>query len=185
MRPAPRPAPSATEESFDEFAAFAMPRLRRVAYAYCRDWHHADDAVQGALERVYGAWSRVRPGDAYGYTRTTLVRLLVSEGRRPWRRHEISTDDPTAHEHPRSGSPLVASHTGSSEHDLLSLLADLTPGQRAVVVLRYVEHLSVAETARTLGCSEGTVKSQTHAARQSLRVLLTDQSDPSQQGASR
>lgn len=181
MRPASRPAPQA-QESFDDFAAFAIPRLRRVAYAYCRDWHHTDDLVQGALERVCAAWSRVRPGDAYGYTRTTLVRLLVSEGRRAWRRHEVSTDDLTAHEDLRR-HPAPAQHSAASgEEELFALLGDLTPGQRAVVVLRYFEHLSVAETARTLGCSEGTVKSQAHAARQALRGLLTD---PTEQGAKR
>ncbi|PWJ54562.1 RNA polymerase sigma-70 factor, sigma-E family [Quadrisphaera granulorum] len=176
------PDARSAEESFDEFAAFALPRLRRVAYAYCQDWHRSDDAVQGALERVYSAWSRVRSGDAYGYTRTTLVRLLVSEGRRPWRRHEVTTDDLTPHEHSRRSAPASTGHPPPTEQELFALLADLSPGQRAVVVLRYFEHLSVAETARTLGCSEGTVKSQTHAARQALRELLTD---PSEQGAPR
>ncbi|PWJ54953.1 RNA polymerase sigma factor, sigma-70 family [Quadrisphaera granulorum] len=168
-------------ESFEEFASFAIPRLRRVAFAYCQDWHHADDAVQGALERVFAAWSRVRPGDAYGYTRTTLIRLLVSEGRRAWRRHEVTTDDVALHEPTRrhgddDGDPA------HGEQELFAVLAGLSDGQRAVVVLRYVENLSVAETAGVLGCGEGNVKSQAHAARRRLRALL---GDPSTRGAQR
>ncbi|TNM59802.1 sigma-70 family RNA polymerase sigma factor [Streptomyces sp. NP160] len=164
-------------ESFDEFAVFAIPRLRRVAYAYCRDWHHADDAVQGALERVCAAWRRVRPGEAYGYTRATLVRLLVDEDRRAWRRHEITTEDVAVHESaPRRGEP-DGDPAASSEADFFAVLAGLTSGQRAVVVLRYFENLSVSETARVLRCSEGTVKSQAHAARRALRPLLTEPVD--------
>jgi len=176
------PSSSSGAESFEEFAVFAIPRLRRVAFAHCQDWHRADDAVQSALERVCGAWARVRPGDAYGCTRTTLVRLLVSEGRRPWRRREVTTDDVALHEpaHRRGDDDGDPAATG--EADLLAVLSGLTGGQRAVVVLRYFEDLSVSETARVLRCSEGTVKSQAHAARQALRVLVAD---PVDEGAQR
>lgn len=172
-------------ESFEEFAAFAIPRLRRVAYAYCQDWHRTDDAVQSALERVYGAWARVRPGDAYGYTRTTLVRLLVSEGRRPWRRREVTTDDVTLHEPVRRRGDDDGDPAATSEADLFAVLSGLTGGQRAVVVLRYFENLSVSETTHVLRCSEGTVKSQAHAARQALRALLADPAERVERGAQR
>ena len=63
-----------------------MPRLRRLAYAWCRDHDRADDLVQSALERVFAAWPRVRGSDdVFAYTRTTMVRLLISEQRRPRR----------------------------------------------------------------------------------------------------
>ena len=177
-------SPSGAEpshESFEEFAAFAIPRLRRVGYAYCQDWHRADDAVQSALERVYGAWARVRPGDAYGYTRTTLVRLLVSEGRRPWRRREVTTDDVTLHEPRRHRGDDDGDPAATSEADLFAVLS----GRQRAVVLRYFENLSVAETARVLRCSEGTVKSQAHAARQALRALLADPAERVERGAQR
>lgn len=164
-------------ESFEEFAVFAIPRLRRLAFAYCQDWHHADDVVQTALEKLCGAWVRVRAGEAYGYARTTLLRQLISENRRAWRHHEVSTDDVARHE----PDPLHQDGP-ASEAELYALLAGLSPEHRAVVVLRYFENLSVTETAQTLGCSEGTVKSRAHTARQHLRVLLTH---PFEQGAPR
>lgn len=169
------------EESFDDFAVFAIPRLRQVAHAWSRDRHRAEDAVQGTLERVFAAWPRVRRGEAYGYARTTLVRLLISEERRAWRRHEVTSDDPGQHER------LGPDHPTADQRDdgaaLLAVLAELPPRQRAVVVLRYLEGLTVAETAQTLRCSEGTVKSQAHDARRVLRERLT--STPDVEGAPR
>jgi DNA-directed RNA polymerase specialized sigma24 family protein len=79
-----------SDTAFDDFAVAAIPRLRRVAYAWCRDWHHSDDVVQDTMERVYAAWPRVRRtgggGEEYAYARATLVRRLISENRRAWRR---------------------------------------------------------------------------------------------------
>lgn len=175
------------EESFDEFAVFAVPRLRQVANAWSRDRHRAEDAVQGTLERVFAAWPRVRRGEAYGYARTTLVRLLISEERRPWHRHEVTSEDPGQHErlgpdHPTAEGTLEQDDDGAA---LLAALADLPARQRAVVVLRYLEGLTVTETARTLRCSEGTVKSQAHDARRALRERLTSTADVDVEGAPR
>jgi len=156
------------EESFDDFAVFAIPRLRQIAFAWCRDWHHADDVVQGALERVFAAWPRVRKGDAFGYTRTTLVRLLISEQRRPWRRHEVVASGPAEPE------PVAHAGEGGLRTDMVAALATLPAGQRAVVLLRCLEDLSVAQTAEALGCSEGTVKSQAHQGRTALKAWFSD-----------
>ena len=147
---------------FDVFVAANMTRLRRLAYAVCRDADRSDDLVQGALERVFSHWPRVqRASDPYAYTRTTLIRLLISEQRRPWRRWEVSSDD--------------LPHTSRDDEDvptrldLLALLGRLPARQRLVLVLRFVEDLPVSEVARLMNCSEGTVKSQTHAATATLR----------------
>ena len=162
------------EASFDAFATAAMPRLRRLAYAWCRDWHRGDDLVQDTLERVYAAWPRVRQdGEPFGYARTTMLRRLLSEERRPWRRREVGglvagPGDPVA----RGGDPAVGL-------DLLDALAALPPRQRAVFLLRYVEDLDVADVAEVLRCSEGTVKSQAHHARAALRARLGDAYDTS------
>lgn len=158
------------EAMFDAFAVAAMPLLRRLAYAWCRDWHRADDLVQGALERVYAAWPRVRRSeDAFAYTRTAMVRLLISEQRRPWWRREV------VHE----VLPEAASRPLDTDGhlDLLAVVALLPQGQRAVVLLRYVEDLPIADVARLLGISEGTVKSQTHAAMAALRHRMSIDSD--------
>ena len=162
-----------SDTSFDDFAAAAMPRLRRVAYAWCHDWHHSEDVVQDTMERVYAAWPRVRRGgQEYAYARTTLVRRLISENRRAWRRHE-STVDAEAFSAAADAHHAVADSAGESAGrlDTIDLLARLPLRQRAVAVLRFVEELPVAQVAELLGCSEGTVKSQAHHARTALRAV--------------
>lgn len=160
--------PRDTDESFAAFAVHAMPRLRRLAFAWCRDWHRADDLVQDTLERVCAAWGRVRrnDGEAFAYARTTMLRRLVSDERRSWRRREVpasTAGDP---------DPATIGVDSALSLDLLNALTSLPPRQRAVVLLRYVEDLSVADVADTLGCSEGTVKSQAHHARTNLQAHL-------------
>lgn len=148
--------------AFDAFAAASMPRLRRLAYAWCADHHRADDLVQSALERVFAAWPRVqKTDDPFAYTRTTMIRVLISEQRRPRFRREVSTDDLPE---PHAREVDVAGRV-----DLIAMVHRLPHRQRLVVLLRFVEDLPVAEVASLMGCSEGTVKSQTSAAMTALR----------------
>lgn len=148
-----------------------MPRLRRLAWASCRDGHRADDLVQSTLEKLYAAWPRIeRVDDPFAYARTTLVRTLVSEQRRRWWRAEHTTDDPY-----RDGTePPVPPQTAVVESRMVmrNALAGLTARQRQVLVLRYMEDLSVADVADLMRCSEGTVKSTTHDAITALRRVL-------------
>lgn len=94
------------EEEFRQFAERAIPRLRRMAVALCRDPHRADDLVQTTLEKMYGAWPRVHGvEDPLAYARTVLVRALISEQRRHWWTRERSTPMPGSGSwHHRSGS---------------------------------------------------------------------------------
>jgi len=160
-----------TEAAFNAFAATAMPRLRHLAYAWCQDWHHSDDVVQDTMERVYAAWPRVRRGgEEYAYARTTLMRRLISEHRRAWRRHETASLAEAC-----SAPPQAPEETGPSTErlDALDLLRLLPPRQRAIAILRFLEDLPVSEVADLLHCSEGTVKSQAHHARRFLQQHLT------------
>ncbi len=156
---------SERDAEFTAFVAARRPQLRRTAYLLCGDWHAAEDLVQVALAKVYAAWPRLRNDitpDAY--TRRTLVRVHIDETRRPWRR-EVS----------RSESPEVAATSGlewEEREALLAALDALAPGQRRIVVLRHWLGLSVEETAVDLGCSTGTVKSQTARAVTRLRAAL-------------
>ena len=157
------------DDEFVEFATASLSSLRRTAYLMCGDWHRAEDAVQEALIRVYKSWRRVeRREGLLAYARRTTVRILIDESRRPWRREtsaEVSEHDP--------GLPDPSQ--ASVERDaMVRALSSLSPGRRACVVLRYYHDLSVAETARALGCSEGTVKSQTSDALRALRPLVGD-----------
>ncbi|MDO9456976.1 SigE family RNA polymerase sigma factor [Nocardioides sp.] len=165
------------DEEFRVFAASALGPLRATGYLMCGDWHRAEDAAQEALVRLYLAWSRVERTEALlAYARRTTVRILVDESRRAWRRRERPGDPGDLGDLDRPAAD-PAERVVESEA-LVSALAQLAPQRRACVVLRYYGDLSVAETARALGCSEGTVKSQTSDALRALRPLLDDTVTP-------
>ena len=111
------------------------------------------------------AWTRVRKDSVDAYARKVLVRTAIDEGRRGFFQRERSVDAVPEH-------PVI---DDSADFDLRQALDALPPGQRAVVVLRYWEDLSVTETARILGRTEGTVKSQAAKGLAALRDLLEDE----------
>ncbi|ADD43331.1 SigE family RNA polymerase sigma factor [Stackebrandtia nassauensis] len=151
---------------FEEFAIACTPALLRSAYLLTGDRHLAEDLVQSALARTHRAWKRVgRDGNPQAYTRKTMYHLQVSW----WRRRKVPeslTDIPV--ERP------VADATGEVDLkvSLRAALFQLSRRHRAVVVLRYFEDRSVAQTAEILGRSEGTVKTQTLRALSKLRSVL-------------
>lgn len=124
--------------------------------------------MQDTLIGVYSKWPRLHTsGVPDAYARTTLVNAFRSSLRRPWRREqatEVMPDAPDAYAH---------RHDGFDQRDLLlAALAELGPSQRAVVVLRFWDDLSVAETADILDISIGTVKSQSARGLQALRRVV-------------
>ncbi|MBC9734662.1 SigE family RNA polymerase sigma factor [Nocardioides marmotae] len=169
----PRPP---SDAAFGELVHATWPSLYRTAYLLLGDHAEAEDLVQTALAKTYASWSRVRtPEAAPAYARTVLVNTAASWFRkRGWR-----------NERPTSELPEAAAPAGdlADRPTLLAALAQLAPRQRAVVVLRYYDDLPVAEVARALGCSEGTVKSQTSDALARLRTLLGDAVVPHTTGA--
>ena len=155
------------EAAFVAFAEAARGPLRRTAYLMCGDWDAASDHVQEGLIRVYVAWPRLtRAGREYAYARKAVVSAFLDHARR-----RSSTEVPTGHDRDSdTGHDLAESVAVRAA--LMSALADLPPRQRACVVLRYFDDISVADTASVLGCSEGTVKSQTSRALDSLRSMF-------------
>ena len=151
-----------TRPEFDEFVAARSGRLLRTAYLLTRDHGLAEDLLQTALTKAWFAWSRI-DGDPEAYVRKVVVNTYSSWWRRKWNGEHPSDELPET---------ATADHaTGSSEsHDLWQALGRLPRRQRAVVVLRYFEDLTEAETARILECSVGTVKSQTSKAFAKLRI---------------
>ncbi|MCT2585992.1 RNA polymerase sigma factor [Actinophytocola gossypii] len=160
------------EESFRRFATRYAASLRRSAFLFCGDWHLAEDLMQQTLVKVYRSWSRIQQDESLAnYGRTVLLRTWLDEKRRPWRRSEHTAEavpdtaddrhDPANGVHRMWVRDLV--HRG---------LLTLPPRQRAALVLRYFDDLSVAETAAVLGCSEGTVKSQTARGLDTLRASV-------------
>lgn len=164
-----------SDQEFTEFVNGSWASLYRTAYLLLGDAGLAEDLVQTALAKTYAAWPSVRDVQAApGFARTTLVNTAASWFRkRSWRNEVPSTAVPDGtHEHDPSVRPAV-----------LEALRHLPPRQRAVVVLRFYEDQSVADTAHVLGVSEGTVKSQTSKALDSLRRLLGDAVIPETTGA--
>jgi RNA polymerase sigma-70 factor (sigma-E family) len=152
-----------------EFQAYFEARvavLRRTAYLLCGDWHRAEDLAQTALAKLYVAWPRVnRSGQVDAYVRKIVVRAAIDDSRRWFRRRETAVAAvPDIHPAPVPGSEDIV--------DVRRALAELPAGQRAAVILRYWEDLPIAETAELLGCSEGTVKSQSSKGLAALRLLL-------------
>ncbi|MGW6376160.1 RNA polymerase sigma factor [Rhodococcus sp. NPDC055112] len=158
-----------------EFEGFVRQRraalLRSAALLTNGDAHLAEDLVQVTLVRLYLKWSRVRKTNVDAYARRVLVNNLIDHHRRPAVRRERCVDDVPDIAFTSHGHPLDVVD-GCIDHQLLSALATLPPRMRAAVVLRYVEGLSVEETADALDCSAGTVKSQASRGLEKLRRQL-------------
>ena len=161
----------AADAAFSEFAAANRARLRGTAYLLCGDWHRASDHVQEGLLRLYVAWPRlVKQGGELAYARKAVVSAFLDA-----RRKRSSSERPTSEPGERASGEDVASAVADRDA-LMAALARLPERQRACVVLRYFEELDVRGTAAVLGCSEGTVKSQTSRALASLRAMFEDAS---------
>nr|MDA8321341.1 sigma factor-like helix-turn-helix DNA-binding protein [Actinomycetota bacterium] len=135
----------ARDEEFADFAAARYRALLRTGLALAGDLGHAEDLTQSALIRTYLAWARLRdPASAEAYARRTLVRLALRARRRKWT-GEISAG--------RLPEPPTRADgdAGDLAVDVRRALAALPPGQRAVLVLRYLDDISEADTARMLG----------------------------------
>lgn len=149
----------ADESEFDGFVATRSAALLRSAYLLVQDEGLAEDLLQTALTKAWFAWKRIEEPEAY--VRRIMVTTSASWWRRRWN-GETPTDTPE--------SPRV---TGSDEpadaQDVWVAIGHLPRRQRAVVVLRYLEDRSEAETASLMGCSVGTVKSQAAKALAKLR----------------
>ncbi len=160
---------------FEEFVVVCSDRLLRTAYLLTRDPALAEDLLQTALTKAWFAWGRL-DDQPEPYVRRVLVNTYATWWRRKWR-----GERPTE----RLPEKAVDTSTLESRHDVWVALGHLPRRQRAVVVLRFFDDLSAEDTAETLGCSVGTVKSQTSKALARLRVdaaLLDDgrHDDPTQ-----
>lgn len=149
-----------------DFAAYLAARqasLLRTAYLLTGDRHQAEDLVQTAFAKLYLAWDRVHERDSLdGYVRRVLVNENNSLWRRAWKRREFAAEHlPDTATHDR--------YDDGRSSELWALVQTLPRRARAVVVLRYYEELSEAETAEALGISTGTVKSQASRALATLR----------------
>jgi RNA polymerase sigma-70 factor (sigma-E family) len=169
--------PAPDEAGFREWMLVRSSTLRRKAYLLCGDWSSADDLVQDVLVAMYPRWPRiVRGGHVDAYANRVLVGKHVDTRRRPWRRERPVHTVPDAID-PESERAIAA----IDEHDgpLMTALATLPPGQRAVLVLRFTDGLSIEEIATVMGIPNGTVKSRLSRGTDSLRAQLGLSDSPS------
>ena len=159
-------APESTErEDFDDFVAARGGALWRSAWLLTGDTFKAEDLVQTALAKAWPHWERLsRDGSFEPYVRRVLFTTYVAWWRRRWNAEIVSDRLPESDGRERDESGRVVQH-----RDLVSALAELPKGQRAVVVLRYFDDRTESETADLLGVSVGTVKSQASRALATLR----------------
>ena len=155
--------PAQTEE-FTEFMRGRWSILVRFGYGLTGDVGEAEDLAQTALARACVAWPRVRRADdPDAYVR----RIMVNSNRSRFRRRRVAE---RLTESPPDVAAVGEARPGEERPELVSALMGLPAGQRAVLVLRYWMDLSEDETAATLGCSAGNVKSQAARGLAKLRL---------------
>ncbi|MEU0935432.1 SigE family RNA polymerase sigma factor [Embleya sp. NPDC005971] len=156
------------EHAYTEYVTARLPALRRVARLLCGDPHHADDIVQNTITRLYVHWRRAAAAnDLDRYVHRMLVRAFLNERRLAWARVRLIGAPQETPALPALPGPDVETRDA-----VRIALSRVPPRQRAVLVLRFLCDLPVAEVAEILGCSQGTVKSQTAQGLARLRALL-------------
>lgn len=154
----------AAAEDFVSFATVRAPSLFRTAYALCGDWYFAQDLVQDVLLLVHLRWDRVAGADnPVGYVNTMLVRTFLSQARR--RRFGERPLDPMPD---RVGTAVDL----DLNLVLMTALGELSPKDRAVLVLRYLEDQTVEQVASELRCTSGAVRVRSMRALRALHAVL-------------
>jgi RNA polymerase sigma-70 factor (sigma-E family) len=156
------PSTGAQVVTFDDFVRARLPQLVRFGRALTGDEERGADLVQDALVRVLPRWDRIWSEDPEGYVRRVMVNRNISVWR-ALRRERLAAEPPEGSVEDRV-----------RDQALWAALRRLPPRQRTVIALRYLADQSEAQTAALMGCSVGTVKSQAHAAMQTLHDLLDD-----------
>ncbi len=162
------------QAEFEAYVARDSGRLHGFAALLGGTWPDAEDLVQQALLRTASRWpaARERPE---AYTRKILVNLA----RDRWRSRRHNTEHAAEDLADLAAAPRTDDIGPALERQLLLRACRILPvQQRAVLVLRFWEDRSVAETAAVLGCTEGTVKSHTHRALHRLRLVLEEAPEP-------
>ncbi|WP_285745166.1 SigE family RNA polymerase sigma factor [Lentzea sp. NBRC 105346] len=156
-------------QDFEEFVALRSQALLRTAYLLCGgDQAAAEDLLQDVLERLYGKWKRIR-GNHEGYARSALANAAANRWRWRSRRPEAPLE--------YAGDPAARGHEQRvvDQDSVVRALAELPRGMRAVLVLRFFDDLTEAQTATALGCGIGTVKSQTSRGLARMRELMGEE----------
>jgi len=166
------------DREYVDFLTARLPRLRALAYYLCGDWHRADDVLQNAMTQLYVHWKRARAAnDIDQYVRAMVVKSFLNEKRKSW-----SARVRLVEAVPESRASRIDNDI-ENQTVLRTALEHVPPRQRAVLVLRFLCDLTTQETADVLGCSAGTVKSQTSHGLTRLREVLGERPVTTTEGA--
>ncbi|MCM4080708.1 SigE family RNA polymerase sigma factor [Paractinoplanes hotanensis] len=157
-------------DGFTEFVSARSHRLLKAAWLLTGDAGRAEDLLQTVLAKAWRQWGRIESGNAEAYVRRMLFHAHASWWRRRWRGETPAEALPD-----RAAIGDLAGEAADRDV-VLRALGQISRQQRAIIVLRYLEDLSVVDTAAVLGCSEATVRTQTS------RALATMRTDPHFQG---
>lgn len=160
------------DERFRQFVTEQWGPLTRTAFLLTGDRGAAEDLVQTALEKAHRRWAHIARQDAPGvYVRRTMINTLIS-----WRRRRrvaevelVGGDDPVG---PDDFARV------ETRHQVLRALRTLPPRTRVILVLRFFEDRTEADIATILGCSIGSVKSQSSRGLARLREHLGNDLEP-------
>ncbi len=165
-----RSDPAPDDAGFREWMIVRSSTLRRKAFLLCGDWSSADDLVQDVLVSMYPRWSQIASGGRVdAYANRVLVGKVVDARRRPWRRERSYATVPDSVD-PTSDRAFAAIE--ERDGPLVSALAALPAGQRAVLVLRFTDDLSIEEIADVMRIPAGTVKSRLSRGTEAVRARL-------------
>ncbi|HEX5543481.1 MAG TPA: SigE family RNA polymerase sigma factor [Micromonospora sp.] len=166
------------DSDFHQFVVQRSPALSRAAFLLAGDHQLAEDLLQAALARTYRHWQRIHGDQPEAYVRRVMYHQHISW----WRRKRVT-------EHLMATPPERSGDDPSGATELrvavAAALQQLTPRQRAVVVLRYYDDLTEAQVADLLGCSIGTVKRHGHDALRRLRVIAPELVDAPRERSAR
>lgn len=173
--------PAPDDAGFREWMIVRSSTLRRKAFLLCGDWSSADDLVQDVMVAMYPRWSRiVRGGHVDAYANRVLVGKLVDARRRPWRRERFFSSVPDSIDFT---SERAIDAVDERDGPLVSALAALPAGQRAVLVLRFTDDLTVEGIADVMGIPAGTVKSRLSRGTEAVRAHLDASGNPARRTA--
>ena len=164
-------------EDFRHFMATRSAALLRTAYLLTGDRGLAEDLVQNTMAKAYRHWGKVRRS---GVPEAYVRRILVNERNDHWRRDRFRSREVVGDIPDRPGRDEAQAYADRDE--MWQALRAMPPRTRAVLVLRYWEDLSEAQTADLLGCSVGTVKSQASRGLRKLAEVLSGDGTPTTGG---
>jgi RNA polymerase sigma-70 factor (ECF subfamily) len=141
-------------------------RLVRALTVACGNEQIAADAVQVAFVKAHLKWRSIMSyDDPVGWIRRVAINNMRDQHRRESRKQRVVD---------RLGAEPEVQVQAPQLDEVAAMLAGLPRQQRLSLALFYVDGLSVAETAATLGISEGAVKFHLHQGRSTLRGQLSE-----------